>query len=133
MQRVETCVLPPGLCFICETTPQEGDLVVDTGRNFYAAAPTNLDGRKYLCGGCISSAGKQIGLASDEALNKAAAERDIALGRLAALRDRCRALASELSEEILNKVELAAPVVAAAASVAAETAAKPKPKAKATA
>lgn len=45
--------LPPGFCFICE---QSNDCrYVDTFRDFEGVVREKLDGRKYVCEGCVST------------------------------------------------------------------------------
>lgn len=53
----------PGICFICEATPQQDvERVVNTMRYFTPGPITKLSGTKYVCEGCATDLGKSMGL-----------------------------------------------------------------------
>lgn len=61
MQVTDFPTLAPSCCFICRTaSSQEG--YVDTNHNFDPPGITELNGRKYLCTGCVRDAADALGL-----------------------------------------------------------------------
>lgn len=55
----------PNFCFVCERSPEPEEPIVDTQRSFSSAkVRTRLDGRKYLCVGCIDEAAGLLGYVS---------------------------------------------------------------------
>lgn len=86
MQIAPDILLAPNVCFLCESGRQDGEVWVDTLRNFDAGKMHNLNGRKYVCERCATSVAKFFGLASDRALREAEHERDEAKAVLRAVR-----------------------------------------------
>jgi hypothetical protein len=55
MQRLpdELPLSAPGICFLCERSPDREEPVVDTLVEFRPQIISHLSGRKYVCGLCI--------------------------------------------------------------------------------
>lgn len=56
--------LPPGVCFICEMSPNVR--YIDTFRDFEGVVKERIDGRKYLCEECIEDGAKKFGFVTPE-------------------------------------------------------------------
>lgn len=113
----------PGVCIICELTPNEGEGVVDTTLNFEPGFVSALTGRKYVCDGCIKSIGQAAGLyatADVETANQAAGE---ALARYNAIRDHVAKVGLALTDVALLAAGDASSYVSSRKS--AETGKKP--------
>lgn len=76
---IDRPLLAPAVCFICEASP-DGKWV-DCVRDWEPNGFTHLNGRKYLCEGCITQAGKAIGLVEPEVYEAACENKDAALNR----------------------------------------------------
>src|SRR3954464_13819070 len=61
MQIVDSAYHAPGVCFICEQRPVEGQRAVDTLCTFDPGIMTSLNGRKYICEGCVATVAKLFG------------------------------------------------------------------------
>jgi len=83
MQQVNRPFQAPGVCFICEASP-DGEWV-DTQRFWEPNGYTHLNGRKYLCEGCITQAAKTIGHVERDVFEHACLVKDNALDRADAL------------------------------------------------
>lgn len=60
MQKTEYPELAPGICFICEQTPQV--TYVDTLRDYHDLALVHrLSGRKYICSNCVQELAEVMG------------------------------------------------------------------------
>jgi len=57
-------LLAPSICFICEASNPVP--MVDTERTFLPQALTALNGRKYLCRGCVEDAANLFGFMAPE-------------------------------------------------------------------
>lgn len=69
-------LLPPGMCWICDSSPtQEAEKVIDTRRNARPGGPTVHESvRKYICEGCARDMGKAMGMVDGEKYADAVAE-----------------------------------------------------------
>lgn len=61
MQVTDFPTLAPSCCFICRTASSD-EGYVDTHHNFDPPGITELNGRKYLCAGCVRDAASSLGL-----------------------------------------------------------------------
>lgn len=61
MQVVDKAVHAPSVCFVCEQAPTENQKVIDTFRSFDPGVVTPLNGRKYVCEGCVETTAHLIG------------------------------------------------------------------------
>jgi hypothetical protein len=69
MQYVEgRPTLDSGMCFICETSPDDG--YIDTLYVFDPGGFTYLNGRKFVCHKCAEQMARLIGFAKSAALKK---------------------------------------------------------------
>lgn len=61
-------LLPPGTCWICDSSPtQEAEKVIDTRRNARPGGPTVHESvRKYICEGCAVELGLAVGMVPSE-------------------------------------------------------------------
>lgn len=61
-------LLPPGICWVCENSPQqEGMKVIDTRRNARAGGSMSHEAvRKYICEPCARELGGAVGMVSPE-------------------------------------------------------------------
>jgi len=117
----------PGICFVCERTPDEGTGYVDTLTSFTPGFPSHLGGAKYICEGCVRAAAGVCGFYADETVKAAAQKSAEVEGRFAAVLDYVEERVSGLTAESLRAVSDRAPIVVAAESAAVEAeAAKPK-------
>lgn len=107
----------PGLCFVCETAPQAG--VVDTLQNFTPGFPSNLDGRKYICDGCVKSAAEACGFYASDDVAAANAKAEAAVSDLNALRDHVGNVVKSLEAGVVREVKAVAKPKAKKADVPA--------------
>lgn len=115
-------LLPPGVCFLCECTPADGEQIVDTSRSFTPGFPSKLAGVKYLCKPCIEAVGALVGLDSNEKTQAAQTAQADAESRLAAVQDHVAEFAKRFEQKVLEDVGNRAPRFAAQASAEAEVA-----------
>lgn len=106
-------LMVPGICFVCESAPQ--GRIVDTLQTFETPGPSPLNGRKYICEGCVRAAAEPLGLVSADVRDRAETARAIAEGKLRAVRDFFAKFTVELEAQ-LDHVESQAPAVVAEAS-----------------
>lgn len=128
MQRYEdrSSMQAPGLCFVCETAPQAG--VVDTLQNFTPGFPSNLDGRKYVCDGCVKALAEAGGFYATEDVVTAVARADAAVARFNAVRDHVAEVVKSFADEALVAVaDASVPVVAVAKKARKVVAETPAP------
>lgn len=92
----------PGICFVCECAPQAD--VVDTNANFTAGFPSSLEGRKYICRGCVEGAAVQLGLVSAEARDKAMDAAVVADAKRVAVLDAVREFAQAVVDGSLEDI-----------------------------
>ena len=91
----------PGICFVCECAPQ-GE-VVDTNANFTAGFPSSLEGRKYICDGCVKGAAGVLGLVSSEKQEQATADAAVANAQRQNVIDNVRAFAQAVVDGKLEE------------------------------
>lgn len=89
-----TILLSPSTCLICEQSPQPGQVIVDTLRNFEQGA--RGPGRKYVCDSCIGELAATLGLSSGHGERVAKAENKAYAIAFETLRYRLREQAEEL-------------------------------------
>lgn len=121
----------PGLCFVCERTPDEGTGYVDTLTSFTPGFPSNLAGAKYICDACVAAAAEAAGFYADSTVKESSKTARIAEGKLVAVVTHVQEVAKQLEEAVLQDAADKAPVVAAEAAAEVEAveskkAAKPK-------
>lgn len=104
----------PGVCFVCERTPDEGSGYVDTLSTFTPGFPSQLAGAKYICDQCVKVASEAAGFYADETVKANAAKVAEAEGRFAAVVDHVVASAEAFKADVLDEVGKRAPVVVAA-------------------
>lgn len=96
----------PGICIICETAPQ--GRVVDTNQSLTLGFPSHIEGRKYVCEGCVAAMGEQVGLVSIESRDQS--RRDEVRARaefvavVSAVRDAAQAVVDGSLEELAARV-----------------------------
>ena len=79
MFLIDRPLLAPGVCFICEASP-DGKWV-DCVRDWEPNGYTHLNGRKYLCESCIIQSAKEVGMVEQDVFDAACANKDAALNR----------------------------------------------------
>lgn len=87
-------LLHPSICYICEQSPQPGETVVDTLRNYQD--PLYGVGRKYICESCVGELGSVLGLGSGEGERIAKVENAAYARAFETLRHRLQDNADEL-------------------------------------
>lgn len=95
-------MLAPGACFLCELSPNEGEPVFDTARNFNPPAPSPLDGRKYVCRGCGVFVAEAFGFVAAEVAVVNAERAADADARVAAVLDQVASVVGDLSPAALQ-------------------------------
>ena len=105
----------PGICFVCETAPQEG--AVDTLRNFTPGFPVNLAGAKIICQGCLQAAGNVAGLESGTQVEDANLRAEQAEARYNAIRQHVEAVRDALQDEKVVAVADRAPEIVSFESI----------------
>jgi hypothetical protein len=115
-------LLPPGICWICENSPQqEGMKVIDTRRNARAGGSMSHEAvRKYICEPCARECGSAVGMVTPEEYAEAEAEIKDQSFTLIALNERLEAAeAGQVKvvsvkdiEDAYQSVSISAPVIA---------------------
>ena len=103
-------LLRPNVCFICESFPPEGSVLVDTFRNYEQDTLRPLSGRKYVCESCVGELAGALGLSSGVGERVAKAENDAYRRAFETLRHRLRAQADELVALVTQPLSNLAPV-----------------------
>jgi hypothetical protein len=95
-------LVPPFLCFICETSPQReaGILVVDTGWNFDPPAANPLKGRKLVCERCVAQMANLLGFRSSAEVDDAKTALEDARRFLQPLQGQVASLAQDISNRM---------------------------------
>lgn len=112
----------PGVCFICESTPPEDQAIYDTLRNFDAGVVIPLNGRKYICKGCVSAAAEEFNFISTEAADNAVKRGAESEARLASVVNYVTAVSEQLNQENLETAGNTAPLFARQVADEAEAA-----------
>lgn len=101
-------LVPPFLCFICETHPQReaGILVVDTQLNFDPPAPTPLSGRKLICSRCVGELANLLGFRDTDQVDDAVRALKEARDALMPLQGVIRSLANDIESRTANLFNL---------------------------
>lgn len=104
----EERLVPPFLCFICETSPQReaGVHVIDTGWNFDPPAQTPLNGRKLVCERCVAAMANLLGYRSTDQVDEAVTALKDARDLLMPLQGVIRSLASDIEKRTANLFNL---------------------------
>lgn len=113
-------LLPPGVCIICEQTPDAEADIVDTNKTLVTGFPYHLEGRKYVCAPCIESLGAEIGLISDAKAKEADRRREEAEFRLTATSQRIEEIAGQLLSGSLEDAVLKHPALTRGEDLPAE-------------
>lgn len=95
-------LVPPFLCFICETHPQReaGVLVVDTGFNFDPPAQNPLTGRKLVCGRCVAEMANLLGFRSSSEVDDARRALEDARRFLQPIHSAVKSLAQDIDRRV---------------------------------
>lgn len=117
----------PGICFVCERTPDEGTGYVDTKTTFTPGFPSNLAGAKYICDACVKAAAEACGFYADTSVANAARAKAVAEGKFSAVLDHIGEVVKTLDREFVRNVADRHPAVVADAAAAAEAAVAKKP------
>jgi len=96
MQVVDKIGLPPGVCFVCEMAPTDGQTVVDTQREFEPGGPTYLNGRKYVCDSCSHTVAKLYGYWSPSEVESTKVDNEWLTARVSELEDRAKQVGEAL-------------------------------------
>lgn len=104
----EERLVPPFICFLCETSPQReaGVHVVDTQRNFDPPAPSPLKGRKLVCERCVEEMANLLGFRNGEQVDDAKAKLDAARAALEPIQHVIQSLAADIRSRVTNLYDL---------------------------
>jgi hypothetical protein len=95
-------LLTPGICWVCENSPQqEGMKVIDTRRNARAGGSMSHEAvRKYVCEPCARELGAAMGMVSEDKYLNALTYHEIASKRVNELEDELERVRSQQTQVV---------------------------------